>query len=111
VKPLFLRYQTKLINLLTMPLMRLMSCLPHGWKLQRQRYTLAASTVQQYCARFYNSLREILNLQPQSIEGQWLLKRYQTICAHLLLFLTDETIPSTHNSSEQVLRWSFVFRK
>jgi transposase len=52
-----------------------------------------------------------LNLQPKSVEGQRLLKRYQKIRAHLLLFLTDETIPPTNNSSEQALRWSVVFRK
>ncbi len=79
--------------------------------LQRRRHTLAASTIQQYCARFRGSLREILNLKPKSVEGQRLLKRYQKIRAHLLLFLTDETIPPTNNSSEQALRWSVVFRK
>lgn len=79
--------------------------------LQRRRHTLATSTVKQYCARLRGSLREILNLQPKSVEGQRLLKRYQKIRAHLLLFLTDETIPPTNNSSEQALRWSVVFRK
>ncbi|MGJ3247082.1 MAG: IS66 family transposase [Elainellaceae cyanobacterium] len=79
--------------------------------LQRRRHTLAPSTVEQYCARFRGSLREILNLEPQSVEGQRLLKRYQKIRAHLLLFLTDESIPPTNNSSEQALRWSVVFRK
>jgi transposase len=79
--------------------------------LQRRRHTLAASTIEQYCARLRDSLREILNLQPTSLEGQRLLKRYQKIRAHLLLFLTDETIPPTNNSSEQALRWSVVFRK
>jgi transposase len=79
--------------------------------LQRRRHTLAASTVEQYCARFHGSLREILNLKPKSVEGQRLLKRYQKIRAHLLLFLTDETIPPTNNASEQALRWSVVFRK
>jgi transposase len=79
--------------------------------LQRRRHTLAASSVEQYCTRFRGSLREILKLQPQSIEGQRLLKRYQKIQAHLLLFLSDETIPPTNNSSEQALRWSVVFRK
>ena len=79
--------------------------------LQRRRHTLADLTVEQYCARFRGSLREILNLQPKSLEGQGLLKRYQKIHAHLLLFLRDETIPPTNNSSEQALRWSVVFRK
>lgn len=79
--------------------------------LQRRRQTLATSTVEQYCARFRGSLREILNLKPKSVEGQRLLKRYQKIRAHLLLFLTDETIPPTNNASEQALRWSVVFRK
>ena len=79
--------------------------------LQRRRQTLATSTVEQYCARFRGSLREILNLEPKSVEGQRLLKRYQKIRDHLLLFLSDETIPPTNNSSEQALRWSVVFRK
>lgn len=79
--------------------------------LQRRRHTLAASTVEQYGARFRGSLREILNLQPQSLEGQRLLKRYRKIRSHLLLFLSDETIPPTNNASEQALRWSVVFRK
>lgn len=79
--------------------------------LQRRRHTLATSTVEQYCARLRGSLREILNLQPKSVEGQRLLKRYQKIRVHLLLFLSDETIPPTNNSSEQALRWSVVFRK
>jgi transposase len=52
-----------------------------------------------------------LNLEPKSVEGQRLLKRYQKIRDHLLLCLTDETIPPTNNSSEQALRWSVVFRK
>jgi transposase len=79
--------------------------------LQRRHHTLAASTIEQYCARFRGSLREILNLAPKSPEGQRLLKRYQKIRDHLLLFLTDPTIPPTNNSSEQALRWSVVFRK
>lgn len=79
--------------------------------LQRRRHTLATSTLEQYCARLRGSLREVLNLEPKAAEGQRLLKRYQKIRAHLLLFLTDETIPPTNNASEQALRWSVVFRK
>ncbi|MBD2234612.1 IS66 family transposase [Phormidium tenue] len=77
----------------------------------RRRHTLAASTLQQYRARLRGSLREVLNLKPKSPEGQRLLKRYQKIRAHLLLFLDDEPVPPTNNSSEQALRWSVVFRK
>jgi hypothetical protein len=66
--------------------------------LQRRRHTLAVSTIEQYCARFCASLREILNLEPKSVEGQRLLKRYQKIRDHLLLFLTDETVPPTNNA-------------
>ncbi|MGB3515828.1 MAG: IS66 family transposase [Elainellaceae cyanobacterium] len=79
--------------------------------LNRRRQTLAESTVRQYCSRFRGSLREILNLKPKSPEGQRLLKRYQTIREHLLLFLDDETVPPINNSSEQALRWSVIFRK
>jgi transposase len=79
--------------------------------LQRRRHRLAASTIEQYGSRFRGLLGEILSLNPQSVEGQRLLKRYQKIRDHLLLFLTDETIPPTNNASEQALRWSVVFRK
>jgi transposase len=79
--------------------------------LQRRRQTLTASTVQQYCSRLRGALREILNLNPKQRDGRRLLKRYQQIQSHLLLFLDDETVPPTNNSSEQALRWSVVFRK
>lgn len=79
--------------------------------LQRRRHRLAASTVQQYCARYRGALREILNLKPTQRDGQRLLKRYRKIQAHLFLFLEDETVPPTNNASEQALRWSVVFRK
>lgn len=79
--------------------------------LQRRRQNLAVSTVQQYCSRLRGSLREILNLKPKHSDGQRLLKRYQKIRSNLLLFLDDETVPPTNNSSEQALRWSVVFRK
>lgn len=77
----------------------------------RRRHQLAESTLGQYRSRFRGSLREILNLKPKSPEGQRLLKRYLKIQEHLLLFLDDETVPPTNNSSEQALRWSVVFRK
>ncbi len=80
------------------------------WPSQK-RHTLAASTIQQYCSRFRGALREILNLKPKQPDGQRLLKRYQQLGENLLLFLEDETVPPTHNSSEQALRWSVVFRK
>jgi transposase len=79
--------------------------------LQRRRHILASSTVQQYCSRLRGSLREILNLKPKQSDGQRLLKRYQHLRDNLLLFLEDETVPPTNNSSEQALRWSVVFRK
>ncbi len=79
--------------------------------LQRRRHRLAASTIEQYGSRFRGLLGEILSLKPPSAEGQKLLKRYQKIRGHLLLFLSDETIPPTNNASEQALRWSVIFRK
>jgi len=78
---------------------------------QRRRHTLSPSTVEQYCSRLRGSLAEILKLEPTSDDGKRLLKRYQRIRDHLLLFLTDETVPPTNNASEQALRWSVVFRK
>ncbi|PZV00788.1 MAG: hypothetical protein DCF32_17055 [Leptolyngbya sp.] len=77
----------------------------------RRRHQWAESTLGQYRSRFRGSLREILNFTPKSPEGQRLLRRYQKIRGHLLLFLHDETVPPTKNSSEQALRWSVVFRK
>ena len=79
--------------------------------LQRRRHILAPSTVKQYCSRFRGSLGEILNLKPKQADGQRLLKHYQKLRQHLLLFLEDEMVPPTNNSSEQALRWSVVFRK
>jgi transposase len=77
----------------------------------RRRQTLAASTLQQYGSRFRDSLWEILNLKPQSPEGQQFFRHYLTIEKHLLLFLDNETVPPTNYSSEQALRWSVVFCK
>jgi transposase len=77
----------------------------------RRRQGLADSTVKQYCSRFRSSLNTILKLTPTHEVGQNLLKRYQGISHHLLLFLDDETIPPTNNASEQALRWSVIFRK
>lgn len=79
--------------------------------LQRRRPQLAPSTVKQYCSRFRSSLKTILKLKPTNEEGQKLLRRYQNITEHLLLFLDDESIPPTNNASEQALRWSVIFRK
>ncbi|MEB3212762.1 MAG: transposase [Leptolyngbyaceae bacterium] len=56
------------------------------------------------------SATSILKLEPTPDDGKRLLKRYQKIRAHLLLFLTDETVLRTNNASEQALRWSVVFR-
>jgi hypothetical protein len=50
----------------------------------RRRQTLAASTLQQYGSRFRGSLWEILNLKPQSPEGQQFFRHYLTIEKHLL---------------------------
>ncbi len=77
----------------------------------RGRQTLAASTLQQYGSQFRGSLWEILNLKPQSPEGQQFFRHYLTIEKHLLLFLNNETVSPTNHSSEQALRWSVVFRK
>lgn len=79
--------------------------------LQRRRHKLSPVTVKQYCSRLRASLRQLLKLKPQQRDGQRLLKRYQKVKDHLLLFLEDETVPPTNNSSEQALRWSVVFRK
>lgn len=79
--------------------------------LQRRRHRLAPSTVERYKSRLRGALREILNLEPTHQDGQRLVKRYRAIWPHLLLFLDDEMVPPTNNSSEQALRWSVVFRK
>jgi transposase len=62
-----------------------------------------------YCSRLRGTLRELLNLTVNSPDGQRLLKRYRKVQDHLLLFLSDPTVPPTNNSSEQALRWSVLF--
>lgn len=79
--------------------------------LQRRCKQLASSTVRQYCARLRQTLNSVLRLLPTKEEGQKLLRRYQGIAEHLLLFLEDESLPPTNNASEQALRWSVIFRK
>ncbi|MEY2984504.1 MAG: hypothetical protein RLZZ568_1121, partial [Cyanobacteriota bacterium] len=79
--------------------------------LQRRRPRLAPSTIKQNCSRFRSSLKTILKLKPTNEEGQKLLRRYQGITEHLLLFLDNESVPPTNNASEQALRWSVIFRK
>lgn len=79
--------------------------------IHRRRHRLAPSTFKQYHSRLKSALAQILRLEPTQRDGQRLLKRFRAIEANLLLFLEDETVPTTNNSSEQALRWSVVFRK
>lgn len=49
--------------------------------------------------------------QPTNSHGRRLQKHYTKIRDHLFLLLEDASIPPTHNSSEQAIRMSTVFRK
>lgn len=80
-------------------------------KLHKRRDQLAVSTRYQYRLAIQRRLRKLLSLDPSQTDGQRLKKRYETILDNLFLFLEDDSIPPTNNSSEQAIRMSALFRK
>lgn len=58
-----------------------------------------------------DTLTELLALTVQHPDGLRLQKRYRKIQENLFVFLEDERVPATNNSSEQAIRMSTVFRK
>ena len=73
--------------------------------------TLAESTRYQYRLDIHRRLRRILDLDPDQADGIRLKKRFTDIRDNLFLFLEDDSIPPTNNSSEQAIRMSTLFRK
>lgn len=79
--------------------------------LSRRRNQIAHSTFVKHRQRLKRLLRQLLELKPTHEAGQKLQRRYQHLRPELFLFLEDETVPPTNNSSEQALRPSVIFRK
>jgi transposase len=79
--------------------------------LHRRWPKLAESTRYQYRCKLRRQVEAVLALSPTQEDGIRLQNRYCELRNNLFLFLEDETIPPTNNSSEQALRWSVVFRK
>lgn len=79
--------------------------------IHNRRESLASSTLYQYRLEIKRRLRQHLTLQPDQVDGMRLRNRYTAIQDHLFVFLDDETVPPTNNSSEQAIRMSTVFRK
>ncbi len=79
--------------------------------IHERRNHLAPSKREQYRYQLKRELQKCLTLEPIHEDGIRLLKRYRKHQQHLLLFLDDDTIEPTNNSSEQALRMSVIFRK
>ncbi len=79
--------------------------------IHKRRDTLAESTRYQYRLDIKRRLRRILALDPDQADGIRLKKRYTAIHDNLFLFLEEDSIPPTNNSSEQAIRMSTLFRK
>jgi transposase len=90
---------------------RMKTILLRSFVLQKRWLGLSESTRYQYRCRLYRDLKVVLALNPTQEDGIRLQKRYRALQENLFLFLDDETIPATNNSSEQALRWSVIFRK
>ena len=79
--------------------------------MHKRREALAPSTRYQYRLDVKRRLRRCLDLSPEQADGIRLKKRYRAIQENLFLFLEDDSIPPTNNSSEQAIRMSTLFRK
>jgi transposase len=90
---------------------RMKAVLLRAFAIHKRRDTLAASTLYQYRCDLQRRVDRCLASQPTNAHGRRLQKRYAKIQDHLFLFLEDDTIPPTNNSSEQAIRMSTVFRK
>jgi transposase len=85
--------------------------LRRAFAMHTRRDTLAASTLSQYRCDLQRRVDRCVASHPSTPHGQRLQKRDAKIRDHLFLFLEDAAIPPTHNSSEQAIRMSTVFRK
>ncbi len=79
--------------------------------LGRRRDKIAESTLNKHRNKLKRLLHQILELKPENEAGQKLMARYRRLKRELLLFLDDDGVPPTNNSSEQALRPSVIFRK
>ena len=79
--------------------------------IHKRRGTLAQSTLYNYRLDMKRRLQECLAFDPAQADGIRLKKRYLDLKENLFLFLEDDTIPPTNNSSEQAFRMSKVFMK
>jgi transposase len=90
---------------------RMKRILLRSFSLHRRWPKISESTRYQYRCRLQRELKAALDLSPTEQNGIRLRNRYYDLRNNLFLFLEDETIPPTNNSSEQALRWSVIFRK
>ena len=79
--------------------------------IHKRRDARAPSTRYQYRLDIKRRLRRCLDLDPDQADGIRLRKRYDALRENLFLFLEDESIPPTNNSSERAIRMSTLFRK
>jgi transposase len=90
---------------------RMKRLLLRAFVIHSKRQQLTEAKLEHYRQKLLRSLQLYLTLVPDNAEGKRLKKRYLKIKDSLFLFLEDNTIPPTNNSSEQALRMSKVFRK
>jgi transposase len=90
---------------------RMKAVMLRAFAMHKRRETLAPSTLYQYRGDLQRRLDRCLASQPTNPQGRRLQKRYTKIRDHLFVFLEDDSVPPTNNSSEQAMRMSTVFRK
>jgi transposase len=90
---------------------RMKAVMLRAFAIHKRRETLAPSTLYQYRGDLQRRLDRCLASQPTNPQGRRLQKRYTKIRDHLFVFLEDDSVPPTNNSSEQAIRMSTVFRK
>ena len=89
----------------------MLAWLQRAIKMGRKRERVQDATLQRYRRDLRKRLEEILQLEPQQADGQWLRKRYAKCKEGLLVFVTDREVPFTNNDSERPLQPSVIFRK
>ena len=90
---------------------RMKAVLLRAFAIHRRWERLAESTRYQYRCALKRRVERCLALDPTNPHGLRLQKRYTKIQDHLFVFLEDNSVPPTNNSSEQAIRMSTVFRK
>ena len=82
----------------------MLAWLQRAIKMGRKRERVQDATLQRYRRDLRKRLEEILQLEPQQADGQWLRKRYAKCKEGLLVFVTDREVPFTNNDSERPLQ-------